>query len=176
MSQQPNDSELRNILSDGLTDLFTILLFGNFAQTDDDLRREVEATKNDFVPRFRFSCYYDIFGDTDGVDWMNSELANAEEDGLIADYEVLLSLRGYMGIQTVTFTFDVDMPGADGYAGMLEKGTELANEIVGDSDAKAYGMAVPWAASGTRQHIQIHFFIAILYEVKLKRTASFGLY
>lgn len=141
MSQQPStNNELRNVLSDGLTELFTILLFGSMPKQT--TYPQGQEQKDEFVPRFRFSAYYDVFGDTDGVDWMNSELADAEEDGLIADYEVLLSLRGYMGIQTVTFTFDVDIPGETGYLGMLEKGTEIANEIVGDSDAKAYGVTV----------------------------------
>lgn len=149
MPQQPsNNSELRNVLSDGLTELFGILLFGTVAQSDDDLRREQEQ-KDEFVPRFRFSCYYDMFGDNDGWDWARLVLNDAMERELIVDYDILLSLRGYMGLQTVTFTFDVDMPGVDGFAGMLEKGTEIANEIVGDSDAKAYGMTVVNAPDDT---------------------------
>ena len=138
MSDNQNN-ELRNVLSDGLAELFTILLFGSTPQKTFPAGQE---QKDEFVPRFRFSAYYNLFGDGDGFAHMQRVLKDAVDEEQIVDYDVLLNLTGYMGIQTVTFTFDVDMPGETGFAGVTDKAEALMNEIVGDSDVEVYGVTV----------------------------------
>lgn len=140
MSDTANN-ELRNVLSDGLTELFSILLFGSMPQTQTTFPVGQEQAE-EFVPRFRFSAYYNVFGDTDGTYYMRNVLQHAVEAEHILDYDVLLNLTGYMGMQTVTFTFDVDMPGETGFAGVMEKAECLMNDLVGDSDVDVYGVTV----------------------------------
>jgi hypothetical protein len=153
MSDNQNN-ELRNVLSDGLTELFSILLFGVAPQKTFPVGQEQE---DEFVPRFRFSAYYNLFGDGDGFAHMARVLKYAVDEEQIVDYDVLLNLTGYMGIQTVTFTFDVDMPGETGFAGVTDKAEALMNEIIGDSDVEVYGVTVlnaPDDSAGDEPHAQ----------------------
>lgn len=141
MSQQPStNNDLRNVLSDSLAELFTILLFGSMP-TQKTFPEGQEQTE-EFVPRFRFSAYYNVFGDGEGTYYVRNILQHAVEADHIVDYDVLLGLTGYMGMQTVTFTFDVDMPGETGFAGVIEKAEMLMNDIIGDSDVEVYGVTV----------------------------------
>lgn len=98
--------------------------------------------KTEWIPRFRFGVKYDMMGDMEGTEWAHLVLTNAMSIGKIVNYEVFTSLQGYFGLKTVLFSIDVDIPHAEGFAGMLEVGTGIANEIVGDSDAEAIGVTL----------------------------------
>jgi hypothetical protein len=123
----PEDSNYHQGLVDAYTEVLT------------SLTAEENAQPEQKVTAIRFVVTYQMMGDMEGHAWAHHVLTSAVKRGKITDFAVLHSLRTVFGIQVVTFTFDVEA--TDPVAGMLHEeaaawGTNLANEIVGDSDVE----------------------------------------
>ena len=92
-------------------------------------------------PRVRLIADYQMFGDNEGMPWMEQVLANGVAQGDLADFNVTGSHVGAYGIQFITFTVDVDLDGKrfkedDTYETTAKVGIELLNEIIHDSDVE----------------------------------------
>jgi hypothetical protein len=98
------------------------------------------------VTAIRFLVEYQMMGDMEGMAWMELVLSYAKKHELIQDYEALTSLTGVWGLQLCVFTFDVSVERIEGTLMDRDRdyawATDLANGIVGDSDAE-----VRWAGT-----------------------------
>lgn len=82
----------------------------------------------------RYTAEYQLMSDYMGYEWANLTLVRAKINQEIEDFRVLSSEYGPWGLQLVTFTVDVNVPGEITYEDAKDYGEHLLNRIVGDSD------------------------------------------
>lgn len=75
-----------------------------------------------------------LFTDVPGVTWMNDCLSYAVEQGDLETFEVLHSITGFMGVQLVTFTVDLWIPGFTDLKKARKWCRKHLNMVIGDTD------------------------------------------
>lgn len=85
---------------------------------------------------------YQLFGDVDGIRWMQQMLQQATTEGKLKDFEVLSSVTGNWGIRFVTFTVDAEIVPAQ-FENLKSILASWLNAIIGDSDVEVRWVGVP---------------------------------
>ncbi len=92
----------------------------------------------------RFTCSYQLFGDAEGLKWMDLTLNAEREANNIEAYNVLSSETGTWGIQFVLFQVDVMIPPLAVHDAIDYFKPEI-NHIIGDSDVE-----ILWVSAATK--------------------------